>query len=72
MRSPGFQRFVAVFVGILVVLGLILSLTTQEESLLGTVLATAALYAVYLVIFFRREKQRKSSAPQSKKSPLIR
>ncbi len=72
MKSRGFRRFVAVFVGVLLVLAAVLSVTTGDEAFVGTTLIVAALYAVYMVRFLRLEKERREKDPKQKKSPLLR
>ena len=72
MRNPGFQKFVAIFVGIILVFAFTLSIIGSDEQMLGMSFALAGLYAVYLVIFFRREKERKAKESKSSKSPLLK
>lgn len=76
MRSPGFQRFVAIFVGILLVLDAAFAIPTGNETMIASVIALAGVYGIYLVVFFRKEKERraKSGGKDRKKpeSPLLR
>lgn len=74
MKNYGFQRVVAVFVGILLVSAVILAVISGEESIVGSVLALAAVYAVYMVLFLKKWKEQKKSGNSKKqpKSPLIR
>ena len=72
MRSPGFQRFVAVIVGILLGLAVLFAIVTKDESLILPTALVAVLYAVYLSVFLKREKERRSKRTAEKKSPLLR
>ena len=69
MKSRGFRRFVAVFVGVLLVLAAVFAVVTGDETFIGTALVVAALYAVYMVQFVRREREEK---PKEKQSPLMK
>lgn len=72
MRSGRFQRFVAIFVGALLCFGTVVAVISQDEGMIGTALAVGGLYVVYLVLFFKREKQRREESPKEKQSPLLR
>lgn len=72
MRGAGFQRFVAGFVGCLVVLSAVLSIVTGDESVIGMTLAVGGFYAVYLVVFLRKEKERRAAQTKNPDSPLLR
>lgn len=72
MKSRGFRRFVAVFVGILLAVAAALAVITGDESFIGTALVVAALYAVYMVQFVRTEREYREKNPQQKESPLLR
>ncbi len=76
MRSPGFQRFVAIFVGILLVLDAVFAILLGDEGLLAPLLLLAGFYAIYMVFFLRKEKERKAQGKTGKKkdpdSPLLR
>ena len=72
MKSQGFRRFVAVFVGILLVLAAVFAVVTGDETFIGTALVVAALYAVYMVQFVRKEKELREKNPKAKESPLMR
>ena len=72
MRSPGFQRFVAVIVGILLGLAGLFAIVTKDESLILPTALVAVLYAIYLSVFLKREKERRSKRTAEKKSPLLR
>ncbi len=71
MQSVGFRRFVAVFVGILLIVAVVICIVTGDEALVGTVLLVAALYAFYLTKLIKKEKELKAKQPE-KKSPLLR
>ena len=75
MKKFGFQRVVAVFVGILLIPAVILVFVTGEESLVGSVLALAAVYVVYMILFLRKLKEQKSNTTEktnTPRSPLMR
>ncbi len=72
MRSAGFQRFVAGFAGLMLVLGVIVAALTGDESMIGTVAFAGALYAVYMVQFVRKEKERGTKKKEKTDSPLLR
>jgi len=72
MRSVGFQRFTAAFVGCLLVAAAVLSAVTGDEGMIGTTLAVGGFYAVYLVFFFRKEKERSAKETKKPDSPLLR
>lgn len=72
MRSAGFQRFVAGFAGTMLVLGVIVAALTGDESMIGTVAFAGALYAVYMVQFVRKEKERGEKKKEKADSPLLR
>ena len=72
MRSPGFQRFVAVIVGILLGLAVLFAIVTKDESLILPTALVAVLYAIYLSVFLKREKERRSTRTAEKKPPLLR
>lgn len=76
MRSPGFQRFVAIFVGILLVLDAVFAISMGDEGLLRSMALLAGVYTIYMFFFIRKEKERraqnkigKQKAPES---PLLR
>ena len=71
MRSTGFRRFVAVFVGVVLALALGFGIAMNDESMIGFAAAIAGVYAVYLYFFIKKEKALKSD-PTSRQSPLIR
>jgi membrane associated rhomboid family serine protease len=72
MRSPGYQRFVAVFVGVLLVLAAVMAAVTGDESMIGTTVAVGGFYAVYMVLFLRKEKERRKQKSKKADSPLLR
>ncbi len=59
----------AVFVGVLLALAAVFAVVTGDETFIGTALVVAALYAVYMVQFVRREREEK---PKEKQSPLMK
>ena len=72
MRSPGYQRFVAVFVGVLLVLAAVMAAVTGDESMIGTTVAVGGFYAVYMILFLRKEKERRKQKSKKADSPLLR
>ncbi len=71
MRHSGFQKFVAVFVGVMLTLTAVLALTIQNEELLGSALGLGTLYAVYLLLFFRKQKENRKTRKDDPPSPLL-
>lgn len=71
MRSPGFRRFVAVFVGILLAADGLILLVTKEESMLVSFLGLLLVYGLYLTVCFKN-RPKTEKAKKEKKSPLIR
>ena len=57
MKSQGFRRFVAVFVGVVLVAAAAMAVVTEDEKFIVTALIVAALYAFYMVNFVRLEKE---------------
>ena len=72
MKSQGFRRFVAVFVGIILVLAAVVAVVTGDEKFIVTALIVAALYVFYMVQFVRLEKEYKEKQPKQAKSPLMK
>ncbi len=72
MGSKEFQRFVAGFVGVLVVLGAAVAIQTGDEGMIGTTFAVGGFYAVYLVLFLKKEKERRLKETKKPDSPLLR
>ena len=72
MRSLKFQRFVVIFVGILLALDAVFLLPTGDEPTIAAFFALLLLYIFYLVVFLRRRKEEKEKHPEAKKSPLSR
>ena len=72
MKTRGFRRFVAVFVGIVLVAAAVMAVVTEDEKFIVTALLVAALYAFYMIQFVRLEKEYKEKQPKQTKSPLMR
>ena len=72
MRSPGFRRFVVIFVGVMVAIGWIMVIVTGEESLLGSVLVLTALFAIYLAVLVKKRREEPEPKQQKVDSPLLR
>ena len=72
MRSPGFRRFVVIFVGVMVAIGWIMVIVTGEESLLGSVLVLTALFVIYLAVLVKKRKEEPEPKQQKVDSPLLR
>ena len=72
MGSSGFQRFVAIFVGALLLFAIFVAIVTGDEGMIGTIIAVAIMYVVYLTVLFRKEKERRSRQAKQADSPLLR
>ena len=72
MRSLAFQRYVAIFVGILLALAAVAAFVTKDESTVGLALAALALYGIYLSVYLRKKKEMQEKNPKQKESPLLR
>ena len=72
MKSTGYRRFVAVFAGIMLVIGVIAAIVTGDETLVGMCAAVAAFYAFYMYLFIRKEKEMREQNPKQKRSPLMK
>ena len=72
MRNLSFQRYVAIFVGVLLALAAVAAVVTQDESTVGLTLAALALYGISLSIYLRRKKEMQEKKPKQKESPLLR
>ena len=72
MKSQGFRRFVAVFVGVVLVAAAVMAVVTEDEKFIVTALLVAALYVFYMVQFVRLEKEYKDKQPKQVKSPLMK
>ena len=73
MRKQGlFRRFVAIFVGLLLAAAIVLAAVTGDEGIVGTALLVGAMYAVYLVVFLRKEKEQQAAQAKKPDSPLLR
>lgn len=72
MKSQGFRRFVAVFVGILLALGVYYCVITGDESMIGMCAVLGVFYVIYMVKFIRKEKEQREQSSPKKESPLIR
>ena len=72
MRSLAFQRYVAIFVGILLALAAVAAFVTKDESTVGLALAALALYGIYLSVYLRKKKEMQEKNPKKKESPLLR
>lgn len=76
MRSSGYQRFVAVFVGVLLALAVVMAAVTGDEGMIGTAAAVGGFYAVYMVLYLRKEKARREQQEKTGNkppdSPLLR
>jgi len=49
-----------------------MSIITKDDGMIGLIAAVALLYAVYLVTFFRKEKEQTGNKKEKKESPLLR
>lgn len=69
MRNKTFRIAVAVIIAPLIVLGAVLAVLENDQSMLLTTVLVAALYVVYLVKLIPRLKKEKN-AQTAQKSPL--
>lgn len=74
MKNRGFQWFVVIAGGILLILNLYLVLWQKDEGSAGFLLIFTAVYVIYLVMFIRLERKRKKDGGAEKqvKSPLMK
>ena len=73
MRSRGFQIFVVIFCGVILLLGLVLSFTVNDSSMHTMLIVFGVLYVIYLSLFLAKEKERRSKGGAKKQeSPLLK
>ena len=72
MKNKTFRRFVAVFVGLIVVADLVISIVVGDEKMLGMTVLVGLFYALYLRLMIKKEKQEKAGQKNQAKSPLMR
>ncbi len=63
MRRRGFQIFTAIFIPILVILGVVVSIAANDQTTLIMTLVMAALYAFYLtrlIPALKKDKEQKA------------
>ena len=72
MRSRGYRRFVAIFVGVLLAFAVVAAILTQDQSMIVMCFVVGALYAIYMIQFVRWEKEYRDKTATEKKSPLMR
>ena len=51
---------------------IIMSIMTKDDGMIGMIVAVALLYAIYLITFFRKEKEQAGKKEEKKESPLLR
>lgn len=74
MRNRGFQWFVVIAGGILLILNTILVFKLKDDGSARILLLYAAIYVIYLIMFIRMEHKRRKEGGADKqvKSPLIK
>jgi drug/metabolite transporter superfamily protein YnfA len=74
MRNRGFQWFVVIAGGILLILNTILVVKLKDEGSARILPLYAAIYVIYLIMFIRMEHKRRKEGGADKqvKSPLIK
>ena len=74
MRNRGFQWFVVIAGGILLILNTILVFKLKDDGSARILLLYAAIYVIYLIMFIRMEHKRRKEggADKQAKSPLIK
>jgi uncharacterized membrane protein YfcA len=73
MNNRGFQLFVLIFGGIILVVGAFCAFMIDDSSTQSMMIGFAVLYIIYVVLFIRKEKQRRKAEKNDKtKSPLMR
>ena len=69
MKKKRFRIFIAILVGILLLLGGVLCLFVQDERMLLLLALTAVVYVVYVYKLIKSLKKTKEKKPES---PLLR
>ena len=74
MRNRGFQWFVVIAGGILLILNTILVFKLKDDGSARILPLYAAIYVIYLIMFIRMEHKRRKEggADKQAKSPLIK
>lgn len=74
MRNRGFQWFVVIAGGILLILNTFLAVKLKDDGSARILLLYAAIYVIYLIMFIRMEHKRRKEGGADKqvKSPLIK
>ena len=74
MRNRGFQWFVVIAGGILLILNTFLVIKLKDDGSARILPLYAALYVIYLIMFIRMEHKRKKEGGADKqvKSPLMK
>lgn len=74
MRNRGFQWFVVIAGGILLILNTILVFKLKDDGSARILLLYAAIYVIYLIMFIRLEHKRRKEGGADKpvKSPLMK
>lgn len=74
MRNRGFQWFVVIAGGILLILNVYLVIKQRDDGSARILPLYAALYVIYLIMFIRMEHKRRKEGGADKqvKSPLIK
>lgn len=74
MRNRGFQWFVVIAGGILLILNTFLAVKLKDDGSARILPLYAALYVIYLIMFIRMEHKRRKEGGADKqvKSPLMK
>ncbi len=74
MRNRGFQWFVVIAGGILLILNTFLAVKLKDDGSARILPLYAALYVIYLIMFIRMEHKRRKEggADKQAKSPLMK
>lgn len=74
MRNRGFQWFVVIAGGILLILNVYLVIKQRDDGSARILPIYAAIYVIYLIMFIRMEHKRRKEGGADKqvKSPLIK
>ena len=67
-----FYTFAAILGGFVFAGNLVVTILTGDESLVGGMLGFGVLYALYLIVYFKRKKRLTAKNPQKNTSPLMK
>lgn len=72
MQSRGFQWFVVIMGGLILIFSIIAGVTIHDSASLKFLPIYGILYVLYLILFFTRGKKQNEKETQNKRSPLIK